>query len=33
MDVPGLHHLVDVIVLSTKGNRRAADWLAGGMLL
>ncbi|KAJ3541918.1 hypothetical protein NMY22_g3700 [Coprinellus aureogranulatus] len=30
VDKPGLHNLVDVIVLSTKGTRRAADWLAGG---
>ncbi|TEB05121.1 hypothetical protein FA13DRAFT_1723225, partial [Coprinellus micaceus] len=29
VDKPGLHSLVDVIVLSTKGKRRAADWLAG----
>ncbi|KAJ3515971.1 hypothetical protein NLJ89_g1430 [Agrocybe chaxingu] len=27
---PELHHLVDVIVFSTKGPRRAADFLSGG---
>ena len=27
-----LHHLVDVVVLSTKGPRRAADLLSGGSI-
>ncbi|KAF8974482.1 RNA dependent RNA polymerase-domain-containing protein [Flammula alnicola] len=30
VDKPGLHHLTDVIVCSTKGDRRAADLLSGG---
>ncbi|KIM46105.1 hypothetical protein M413DRAFT_16853 [Hebeloma cylindrosporum] len=30
VDIPELHHLTDVIVFSTKGNRRAADFLSGG---
>ncbi|KXN89661.1 putative RNA-dependent RNA polymerase SHL2 [Leucoagaricus sp. SymC.cos] len=30
VDVSQLHYLKDVIVLSVKGPRRAADWLAGG---
>ncbi|KAF9008990.1 RNA dependent RNA polymerase-domain-containing protein [Cyathus striatus] len=30
VDKPELHYLTDVIVCSTKGNRRAADFLAGG---
>ncbi|KAF9534243.1 RNA dependent RNA polymerase-domain-containing protein [Crepidotus variabilis] len=30
VDRPGLHHMVDVIVFSTKGSKRAADWLGGG---
>ncbi|KAH9482728.1 putative RNA-dependent RNA polymerase SHL2 [Psilocybe cubensis] len=30
VDRPGLHHLTDVIVMSTKGDRRAADLLSGG---
>lgn len=30
VDVPELHPLKDVIVLSVRGPRRAADWLAGG---
>jgi len=29
-DVSQLHYLRDVIILSVKGPRRAADWLAGG---
>ena len=29
-DVFQLHYLRDVIILSVKGPRRAADWLAGG---
>ena len=31
MDKPELHHLVDVVILSTKGTRRAADLLSGGL--
>ena len=31
VDKPELHHLVDVVVLSTKGTRRAADLLSGGL--
>lgn len=30
VDIPQLHYLKDVIVLSVQGPRRAADWLAGG---
>ncbi|KAF6762282.1 RNA dependent RNA polymerase-domain-containing protein [Ephemerocybe angulata] len=30
VDKPELHGLVDVLVFSTKGKKRAADWLAGG---
>ncbi|RXW24663.1 hypothetical protein EST38_g1142 [Candolleomyces aberdarensis] len=30
VDLPQLHHLDNVIVFSTVGARRAADWLAGG---
>ncbi|KAF9485277.1 hypothetical protein BDN70DRAFT_627571 [Pholiota conissans] len=30
VDKPALYHYTDVIVLSTKGNRRAADFLSGG---
>jgi len=33
VDLPELHYLTDVIVFSTKGNRRAADFLSGGMFL
>ena len=28
-----LHHLVDVVILSTKGPRRAADFLSGGSIV
>ena len=31
VDKPELHHLVDVVILSTKGSRRAADLLSGGL--
>ncbi|KAJ7608107.1 RNA dependent RNA polymerase-domain-containing protein [Mycena polygramma] len=30
VDVPALRHLTDVIVCSTRGTRRAADYLSGG---
>jgi RNA-dependent RNA polymerase len=30
IDKPGLYHLTDLIVFSTKGARRAADLLSGG---
>ena len=31
VDKPELHRLVDVVILSTKGSRRAADLLSGGL--
>lgn len=32
VDWPELHHLTDVIVLPTTGDRRAADLLSGGII-